>query len=68
DDAIVASLVAMARELRLRVTAEGVESPAVLERLRALGCDQVQGFHVLRPLDADAFAAWLAAPSEALAS
>jgi diguanylate cyclase len=49
DDAIVAAIVAMAHALGLRVTAEGVETHAQLEHVRALGCQAVQGFLFARP-------------------
>ncbi len=58
--AIVASTVALAHSLGLSMVAEGVESDAVLERLRSGGCDLAQGYHVSRPLPADALGAWFA--------
>ena len=53
DAAIVAAVVRMAAALRLRVTAEGVETARQLSELRALGCDQAQGFFFARPLAPD---------------
>jgi len=50
NDAIVRSTIGLARNLGLRVTAEGVETRAALERLIALGCDYAQGFHVGKPM------------------
>ena len=44
DDAIVAALIGLAHALGMLAIAEGVETPAQLERLRALGCDLAQGF------------------------
>jgi EAL domain-containing protein (putative c-di-GMP-specific phosphodiesterase class I) len=41
---IVAALIALAHNLKLTVTAEGVESRAQRDRLRALGCDTAQGW------------------------
>jgi EAL domain-containing protein (putative c-di-GMP-specific phosphodiesterase class I) len=41
--------VELARNLGLAVTAEGVESERVLMRLRELGCDFAQGYHLGRP-------------------
>ncbi len=67
-DAIVRSVIDLARNLDLRVVAEGVESAIVLERLRSLGCEEAQGFHFAAAMSADAvenFAASLATPSEA---
>jgi len=43
DAALVGSIIAMAKLRRLRVVAEGVESPEQLAVLRELGCDEVQG-------------------------
>jgi EAL domain-containing protein (putative c-di-GMP-specific phosphodiesterase class I) len=53
SDAIVRSIVALARSLGLDVIAEGIESPAELERLRALGCEYGQGFLFSEPLSSE---------------
>ena len=53
DAAIVDAIVAMAKALRLKVVAEGVEYRAHLQFLRSLGCDQMQGYLFSRPLPAD---------------
>jgi EAL domain-containing protein (putative c-di-GMP-specific phosphodiesterase class I) len=45
----------MARSLNLKVLAEGVESEAVAEQLRAMDCDLVQGYHFGRPMPAAEF-------------
>ena len=52
DTAIVAAIVSLAHALDRDVTAEGVETGDQLERLRALGCDMVQGFLLARPMAA----------------
>ena len=44
DEAIITAILAMAHSLRLSVVAEGVETEAQLKALRALGCDEYQGF------------------------
>jgi diguanylate cyclase (GGDEF)-like protein/PAS domain S-box-containing protein len=54
DSALVAAIVAMAAALDLEVTAEGVETQAQLAHLKRLGCRRVQGFHLARPMSADA--------------
>lgn len=53
DEAIVSATIRMAHELGIVVTAEGVETTEQLERLRTLGCDDVQGllFAPARPPD-----------------
>ncbi len=59
DDAkIVRSTVELAHNLGLSVVAEGVENEAVWLLLRELGCDQAQGYHMGRPMPADAFCEW----------
>jgi diguanylate cyclase (GGDEF)-like protein len=50
DAAICAAILAMARELELKVIAEGVEKEEQLNFLRAHNCDQVQGYIVSRPV------------------
>jgi diguanylate cyclase (GGDEF)-like protein len=53
DAAIVAATVALAHTLGLRVVAEGVEDAEALARLRVLGCDSAQGYHLYRPMPSD---------------
>jgi diguanylate cyclase (GGDEF)-like protein len=61
DDAmIVRSTIDLAHNLGLTVVAEGVETAAILERLRILACDEAQGYHIARPLPVDDFLAWQA--------
>jgi diguanylate cyclase (GGDEF)-like protein/PAS domain S-box-containing protein len=64
DEVIVASTIDLARNLGLRVVAEGVESAAVVDSLRVLGCDIAQGYHFARPVPADELGEWLAARAE----
>ncbi len=53
DDAAIASgLISLAHSLRLKVIVEQVETAEQLELLRNRGCDQVQGYFLSRPLDA----------------
>ena len=60
DRAIVLSTIDLAHNLGLAVVAEGVEDGATAQLLRELGCDQMQGYHVSRPLEAAAFETWAA--------
>jgi diguanylate cyclase (GGDEF)-like protein len=50
DMKIMSAIIAMARGLRLKVVAEGVETPEQLAFLRAEHCDAVQGYLLYRPL------------------
>ncbi len=53
DAVLVRSIIELARNLGLRVTAEGVETEETTATLRRLGCDFAQGFHVGRPMAAE---------------
>lgn len=50
DAAIIDTILAMARVLKLETVAEGVESKAQLEYLDAQGCSEIQGYFIARPL------------------
>ncbi len=59
DDAkIVRSTIDLAHNLGLTVVAEGVENAKTWDMLRELNCDQAQGYHMGKPMPADAFANW----------
>ena len=55
DAAVITTIIAMARGLKLKVIAEGVESAAQLDFLRARGCDEYQGRRAGPPLPGAAF-------------
>jgi diguanylate cyclase (GGDEF)-like protein/PAS domain S-box-containing protein len=59
DEAIVRATVDLAHSLGLSVVAEGVEEPQHVDRLKALGCDVIQGYYVSPPMPAEDFMAWL---------
>jgi len=54
DTAIVEAVISLSKSLGLRVTAEGIETREQFERLKAMGCDQGQGYYLSRPLPAEA--------------
>jgi len=68
DDAIVASVANLSHALGLRVVAEGVETQEQLIAVRALGCDQAQGYYWSRPVSADQLGPWAAALGSSSAS
>lgn len=52
---IVESTINLGHNLGLRVVAEGVENETILQLVKTLDCDQMQGFHLGKPMQADAF-------------
>lgn len=52
DHSIVKALIDLGHGLRMRVTAEGVETSEQLKLLLADGCSEIQGFHMSQPLRA----------------
>ncbi|MEU8660226.1 EAL domain-containing protein [Actinoplanes philippinensis] len=67
DETIVRAVVDLARNLRLRVVAEGVETESALQALDELGCHEAQGYHISRPLPAADLTAWLAGAGSGMA-
>ncbi len=57
--AVVGSAIDMGHRLGLSVVAEGVETAAHAEKLRALGCDIGQGYLYAKPMPSDDFIEWL---------
>ena len=49
----------LSHSLGLTVTAEGVETVTVLDRLQRMGCDYYQGYYVSKPMSMDGITAWL---------
>jgi diguanylate cyclase (GGDEF)-like protein len=68
DIEIVSSTINLGHSLGLRVVAEGVENQAVLDRVQRLGCDQIQGYHISKPVEAGHFTSFLQAWSGQSAS
>jgi diguanylate cyclase (GGDEF)-like protein len=65
--AIVRSITALAMELGITTTAEGVETESQREQMRAAHCTDIQGYLVSRPVPADQIAAMLRAETRAVA-
>ena len=58
DAVIVKSTIDLAHNLGLKVIAEGVESEKVMEVLKLLGCDMIQGYFISKPMSASHFPKW----------
>lgn len=56
---IVEASLALAHGLKLKTVAEGIESQADWDTLRALGCDMAQGYFIAQPMDEAAFLAFV---------
>lgn len=59
DEVLTSTIVLMAHSLGLSVVAEGVETERQLTFLRGENCDEIQGYWLARPLDADACRAFV---------
>jgi diguanylate cyclase (GGDEF)-like protein len=57
DEAIIDTIVSLARSLELTTVAEGVDSESQLDFLKTLGCDEIQGYYFGQPQPQDEFAA-----------
>ncbi|HET6916266.1 MAG TPA: bifunctional diguanylate cyclase/phosphodiesterase, partial [Acidimicrobiales bacterium] len=60
DAAIVRSIIELSHTLSLQTVAEGVEDRVAWDRLRQMGCDEIQGFFLSKPLSAENVGEWLA--------
>lgn len=55
--ALVSAIISMGHSLGLKIVAEGVETPAQCQQLALLGCDEIQGYVLCRPVEALVFEA-----------
>jgi EAL domain-containing protein (putative c-di-GMP-specific phosphodiesterase class I) len=58
DAAIVTTITSMAKHLKLRVTAEGVENDEQIRFLRERQCEEAQGYYYSKPIPANLFENW----------
>jgi diguanylate cyclase (GGDEF)-like protein len=58
--ALCRTIAAMARQLKLRTVAEGIETPGEFRVMREIGCEAGQGYLFQRPIPTDEFAAFMA--------
>jgi EAL domain-containing protein (putative c-di-GMP-specific phosphodiesterase class I) len=61
DEAITESVIGLGHKLGLTVLAEGIETDEVWQRLRAMSCDEGQGYLLARPLPAEELTSWVVA-------
>ena len=64
DVAITQAIIALSHSLGLRVIAEGVETAAQFDFLKAHGCEAAQGYLIARPLEEREFQSWWNAQHE----
>jgi diguanylate cyclase (GGDEF)-like protein len=62
EAAIVAAVISLSHALGLQTVAEGIETIAQVDRLRALGCDMAQGYYFAKPVPPDALATLVGEP------
>lgn len=59
DIAIIESIIAIAENLNMSITAEGIENLEQLEYLTSCGCHEVQGFYFAKPMPASTVHTWI---------
>ena len=59
EQKLVHSMISLSKDLGFRVVAEGVETAEVAQMLTDMACDEAQGYFFARPLETEAFEAWL---------
>ena len=55
DKQIVQAIVLLAKTIGIQTIAEGVETSEQLDTLAEIGCEQIQGFYLGKPVPADQF-------------
>ena len=59
SSAIVTGIIALGHSLRMKIIAEGVETEAQRDLLKALKCDQIQGYFLAKPMPGNELAKWM---------
>jgi diguanylate cyclase (GGDEF)-like protein len=59
DEIIVRATVDLGHNLGLKVVAEGVEDQTLMDKVKGMGCDILQGYYISKPRPAEEFIAWL---------
>jgi len=59
EEALIETMLLMAKKLQIRAVAEGVETKEQLDFLRNLDCDFVQGYYIGRPMPDEQFSDYL---------
>lgn len=68
SEAVTSAIVVLGKNLHYQIVAEGVETEAQADYLKALGCDFVQGFLYAKPMSVQALQAWVQARTNAALS
>lgn len=56
---VTSAVLAMARAMKIRAVCDGIDDAATVQMLQALGCDEIQGDYVAKPMKARDFEEWL---------
>ena len=56
---VTSAVLAMARALKIRAVCDGIDDAATVQMLQALGCDEIQGRYISKPMKARDFEEWL---------
>ncbi|MFM1990525.1 MAG: hypothetical protein RJA99_3482 [Pseudomonadota bacterium] len=59
NQTIVRSTIDLAKQLGLRTIAEGVETVAELRALASMGCDEIQGYYLAKPMQSSEVVSWV---------
>lgn len=59
DATIASDIISMAKSLKLKVIAEGVENEAQMQFLRSHQCDEIQGYYFSQPLGVEEVSVYL---------